>query len=100
METNDSTVFGRKIGAKGAASTFPGRVDGSDVDLLHLHHRREGPLGLATAGRERIGERARRDLPGEPPSVLTPAALALLPAIADDRVPITVRLFLSVGRDL
>ena len=40
------------------------------------------------------------DLPREAPSVLAPTALAFRAAIADDRVPVTVRLFLILRRDL
>ena len=43
---------------------------------------------------------ARGDLPGEAPAVLAPTALAFRAAIADDRVPVTVRLFLILRRDL
>ena len=32
----------------------------------------------------------RRDLPGDPPTILAPAAVALLAAIGDDGVPIAV----------
>ncbi len=88
------------VGRPSCPSAAPGRLDGGDVDLLHRHHRLEGTLGLAAAGRQCLGERARRDLPGEPPAVLAPAALTLLAAIADDRVPVAVRLFLRVRRDL
>src|ERR1035438_5288324 len=42
----------------------------------------------------------RCDLPGEAPAVLAPTALAFRAAIADDRVPVTVRLFLILRRDL
>src|SRR5678815_2612756 len=80
--------------------TPPRGLDGGDVDLLHRHHRLEGALRLIAAGRKRVGEHARGDLPGEAPAVLAPAALAFLAAIADDRVPVAVRLFLIVGRDL
>src|SRR5436190_6832371 len=76
------------------------RLDGGDVDLLHRHHRLEGALGLSATGRHRVGQRARGDLPGEAPAVLAPTARAFLAAIADDRVPVAVRLFLIVGRDL
>src|SRR5439155_24305983 len=82
------------------SSAPPRRFDGGDVDLLHRHHRREGALRLTATSRKRLGERARGDLPGQAPSVLAPTALALLAAIADDRVPVAVRLFLSGGRDL
>src|SRR5687767_5740924 len=57
-------------------------------------------IGIVAASRHRIGEDARGDLPGETPAVLAPAALALRAAIADDRVPVAVRLFLIVRRDL
>src|SRR5918992_1260676 len=63
-------------------------------------HRLEGALCLKTTGRHRVGERARGDLPGEAPAVLAPTALTFLAAIADDRVPVAVRLFLIVRRDL
>ena len=43
---------------------------------------------------------ARRDLPGDAPFVLAPAALAFLAAVADDRVPVAVGLLLVVGGDL
>src|SRR6059036_508838 len=76
------------------------RLDGGDVDLLHRHHRLEGALRLSAAGRKRLGQRARGDLPGEAPAVLAPTARAFRAAIADDRVPVTVRLFLILRRDL
>ena len=78
----------------------PRLLDGGDVDLLHRHHRVERPLRLGSAGRERLGQCARRDLPREAPAVLAPAAGALLAAVADDGVPVAVGLFLIVGRDL
>src|SRR3546814_10734438 len=48
----------------------------------------------------RLGQHARRDLPGDTPLVFAPAARALLAAIADDRVPVAVGLLLIVGGDL
>src|SRR5258708_4941739 len=75
-------------------------LDGGDVDLLHRHHRLEGTLCLTATSRKRVGERAGGDLPGEAPAVLAPTALAFLAAIADDRVPVAVRLFLTLRRDL
>src|SRR5207253_6541315 len=81
-------------------SASPRCLDGGDVDLRHLHHRLEGTLCLTAASRKRIGKRARGDLPGEAPAVLAPTALAFRSAIADDRVPVTVRLFLIIRRDL
>src|SRR5947207_6377200 len=83
-----------------STSAPPCCLDGGDVDLLHRHHRLEGALCLTATGRKRIGERARSDLPREAPAVLAPTALAFRAAIADDRVPVTVRLFLILRRDL
>src|SRR5436309_4101588 len=83
-----------------SASAPPRCLDDGDVDLLHRHHRLEDSLRLPATSRERIGQRARGDLPGEAPAVLAPTALAFRSAIADDRVPVTVRLFLILRRDL
>src|SRR6266536_973635 len=79
---------------------LPRCLDRGDVDLLHRHHRLEGTLCLTATSRKRLGEHARGDLPRETPAVLAPTALTFLAAIADDRVPVAVRLFLIVGRDL
>src|ERR1700704_6068412 len=76
------------------------RLDFGDVDLLHRHHRVERAPGLSAAGRHRFGQHARGDLPGEAPAVLAPAARAFLAAIADNPVPVAVRLRLIVGGDL
>src|ERR671911_464468 len=76
------------------------RFDGGDVDLLHRHHRLERTLSRAAALGKCIGQHTRGDLPAHAPFVLAPAALAFLPAIADDCVPVAVGLFLIVGRDL
>src|SRR5439155_21870075 len=54
------------------------------------HRHQPQPPRLARAGRS-----ARRG-----PAVLAPTALAFLAAIADDRVPVAVRLFLILRRDL
>src|SRR4051812_17236952 len=67
-----------------------GRFDGGDVDLLHRHHRLERPFSRVAAFGKRIGQHLRGDLPADAPLVLAPAALALLPSVADDRVPVTV----------
>src|SRR6185503_16434920 len=48
----------------------------------------------------RVGEHARRDLPGQTPAVLAPSALAFLAAVADNRVPVAIRLFLILGDHL
>src|SRR5207245_6478738 len=79
---------------------LPRCLDFCNVVLLHLNHRLEGTLCLTATSRNRIGYSARVDLPGEAPTVLAPTALAFRAAIADDRVPVTVRLFLSLRRDL
>src|SRR6188472_4362507 len=67
------------------------RLDLRDVDLGHRHHRVEGSLRHCLV-RVRVGfeQHARSDLPGEAPFVLAPAAGALLAAIIDDGVPVTV----------
>src|SRR5215203_827424 len=83
-----------------STSAPPRCLDGGDVDLLHRHHRLEGTLCLSAASPKRLGQRARGDLPGEAPAVLAPTTLAFLAAMADDRVPVAVGLFLIVRRDL
>src|SRR4029077_16318993 len=52
------------------------------------------------AGRHRLGQYARRDLPGDAPLVLAPAAHAFLATIADDGISIAVGLLLVFGGDL
>src|SRR5438552_3398970 len=81
-------------------SAPPRCLDGGNVDFLHRHHRFEGTLCLIASSRERVRQHARGDLPGEAPAVLAPTTLAFLPPIVDDRIPVTVRLFLIVRRDL
>src|SRR4029434_10058630 len=71
-----------------------------NIDLLHRHHRLEGTLRLTATSRKRVCQHARGDLPGEAPAVLAPTALAFRATVADDRVPVTVCLFLIVRRDL
>src|SRR5579884_1653430 len=46
-----------------AFSAPPRSVDGGHVDLSHRHHRGEGAARLVAAGGERLGQRARDDLP-------------------------------------
>ena len=87
-------------GVQGHFSPAARRLDRGDVDLLHRHHRLKRSLRLSATGGQRIGQHARRDLPRDAPSVLAPAARALLAAIADDGVPIAIGLFLIVGGDL
>ena len=82
-------------------SAAPGHLDRSDVDLSHLHHRFENALGRRAIGvGQRVNEDARRDLPRQTPPVLAPAALALLAAVSDDRVPQAVGFCLIIGGDL
>src|SRR4051812_36627492 len=101
MALNAAAHSPRRLCAPQARTSTAARgLDGGDVDLPHRHHRVEGTLCLTAAGRKRVGQRARRDLPGEPPAVLAPAARAFLAAIADDRVPVAVRFLLIVRRDL
>src|SRR5207248_9661270 len=63
-------------------------------------HRFKGPLCFIAACRQRLSQHARRDLPGNAPLVLAPAARALLATIANDRVPVAVGLLLIIGGDL
>src|SRR2546430_886781 len=51
-------------------------------------------------GRQRLCHHARRDLPGDAPLVLPPAARTLLASIADNGVPVAVGLLLIIGGDL
>src|SRR4029077_8176879 len=46
-----------------------------------------------------LEQRAWGDLPGEPPLVPTPAAVAFLSAVVDDRVPVMIGLRLVIGED-
>src|SRR2546428_11760214 len=84
----------------GGMSAAPRRLDRGDVDFLHAHHRIKGALCFIAASRQRLGQHAWRDLPGDAPLVFAPAALALLAAIADDGVPVAVGLLLIVSGDL
>src|SRR5438477_9984064 len=81
-------------------SAAPRGHDRGDVDLLRSHHRIKRPLCFSAAGRQRLGQHARRDLPGNAPLVLAPAARALLATIADNGIPVAVGLLLIVGGDL
>src|SRR3546814_2243827 len=98
--TRTDTLFPYTTRFRSGTSAAPRRLDRGDVDLLHVHHRIERALGFSAAGRHRFGQNARRDLPGDAPLVLAPAARALLAAIADDGVPIAVGFLLIVGGDL
>src|ERR1700677_3792667 len=75
-------------------------LDRGDVDLLHRHHCFHCALrGGAIRVVRRVEQHARRDLPGEAPAILAPAAPTLLAAIAYDRVPVTIGVFLVFGQD-
>jgi hypothetical protein len=70
-------------------------------NLFHLHHRIERALGgNGVRVGDRFGQGDRRNLPGQSPFVLAPAARALLAAVADDRVPVAIRFGLVSGCDL
>src|SRR4029453_18515497 len=92
----------RRLVRLSASARFapPRPLDGRNVDLLHRHHRLESSLRLGATNGKRLRQRARGDLPGEAPTLLAPTALTFLAPIADDRVPVAVRLFLIVRRDL
>src|ERR1700704_2116211 len=83
-----------------ATSAAPRRLDRGDVDLPHVHHGIKCALCFIAASGKRLDQHARRDLPGNAPLVFAPAACALLPAIADDGVPVAVGFLLIVGGDL
>src|SRR3954468_24196467 len=75
-----------------------GRLDRGDVDLLHGHHRVEGPFGrCGVRAGGGVEQDAWSDLPGEAPAVLAPTAGAFLAAVVDDRVPVAVGLGLILG---
>src|SRR6188474_3405393 len=91
LASDGMTTLTTNQGDATQACRQPCGLDGGDVDLRHRHHRFEGPLGLIATSGKRVGQHARRDLPGEAPAILTPTALAFLAAIADDRVPVASR---------
>src|SRR4029077_14549355 len=87
--------------SKTATSTAARRLDCSDVDLCHLHHRIERALGGGGVGIDyRFGQSDRRNLPGQASFVLAPAARTLFAAVAHDRVPVTISFGLVSGCDL
>src|SRR5512143_2047812 len=97
------SLFG-SLGRSAPTPSFPSTtacsLDFGNVDLAHLHHCIEGALGFSATGRNGVRQRARRDLPGDPPPVLAPAASALLAAVAHNRIPIAIRFLLIIGRNL
>ena len=52
-----------------------------NIDLFHAHHRIKRALCLVAAGSKRLGQHARRDLPGDSPLVFAPATRAFLAAL-------------------
>src|SRR5712672_3894915 len=83
-----------------ATSAAPRRFDRGDVDFPHAHHCIECALRFSATGRQCLCQHARRDLPGNAPLVLAPAARTLLASIADNGVPVAVGLLLIIGGDL
>src|SRR5258708_28263591 len=81
-------------------SAAPRRFDRGGVDVLHADHGIECAVCFIAAGRQRLCQHARRDLPGDAPLVLAPAARTLLASIADNSVPLAVVLLLIIGGDL
>ena len=72
-----------------------------NINLHHFHHRVEHPLGGgAVRIGQRLGQRARRDLPAQAPLILAPAAGAGLAAVADDGLPQAVGFGLILGGHL
>jgi hypothetical protein len=65
-----------------------------------MHHRIKRAFCFSAAGSQRLGQYARRDLPGDAPFVLAPTASTFLTAIADDGVPVAVGFLLIVRGDL
>ncbi len=91
---------GRKRPNCYAASAAPRRLDCSDVDLSHFHHCFIRKSCLTPASRHCFHQYTRRDLPGHCPLVLAPAARTLLATVADDGIPVAIRLSLILGSDL
>src|SRR5438552_18124306 len=85
-------LWSRDARVEEATSTAARRLDCSDVDLFHLHHRIERALGGSGIGiGDRFRQGDRRDLPGQTPFVLAPAARAFLAAVAAYLVPVAIR---------
>ena len=78
----------------------PRRLDRRDIDFCHVHHCAESASRFFTVNGQRLGQHAWRDLPGDAPPILAPAACALFTAIADDRVPVAVSITLIFRGDL
>jgi hypothetical protein len=82
-----------------SASTMTRRIDYSDVDLSHRHHRIELALGGGRIGvDDRFHQDDRRDVPRQSRFVTAPAALALLAAVGPkaNRVLCLVRQIISL----
>src|SRR5438552_1724118 len=86
-----SDHFSNQENREMTTSTATRRLDCSDVDLSHLHHRIERALGGSGIGiRDRFRQSQRRNLPGQAPFVLAPTARTLFAAVADDFVPVMI----------
>ena len=73
-----NVIYGKQTIIDLPLSTAASRLDCSDVDLFHLHHRIEralGEIGIGIGDRFRQGD--RRNLPGQFPFVRASAARAL-----------------------
>src|SRR3954466_6435722 len=105
MRTRVPQLAGRAVGASPSwlapTSTATCRLDFRNIDLPHRHHRVECAFGGSRITiRDCLRQRDWRDLPGDSPFVLAPAARALLAPVSNDRVPILVRFGLIDGRNL
>jgi hypothetical protein len=68
--------------------------------IFFIHHRIKRALCFIVAGRHRVGQHTRRDLPRHTRLVFAPTTRALLAAVAHDGVPIAVGLGLIISGDL
>src|ERR687892_870165 len=85
--------------ASTAASASRRRFQAGDVELHHLEHRFGDALGLALVGIvHEFPQQPWRDLPGEAPAVLQPAALLCRAALLQ-RLPQAVDLSLGFAFD-
>src|SRR5690349_10299902 len=69
-----------------------GPIERGNIDLAHVHHRRERALRRLPALRHQFGQPLWRDLPGHAEAVLAPAARTFLASAVDDGFPVTVGL--------
>src|SRR3989344_5293316 len=86
-------------GVQSELSTSRGFYSG-DIDFLHCHHRVKSTFGFIAPCRQTVRQPPRSYLPRHSPLVFAPPARAFLSAILNDGIPIAVRLFLIVRRNL